>query len=284
MQRLLAHGDVPPPPTWPGVLFEWPFEPLVWVACALALWLYLSGTRRVPSWPAARRASFVAGVGVLAVALAGPVAVYARALFSVHMVQHLLLTFVVAPLIVLGTPLALAARTPLRTRSARLVHSRPVRAVTHPIVAWCLFTLVMWLTHFSPLYDAALESEVLHVVEHALFGAAGLLFWWPLVGLDPGAAGRLGHPMRLLYLLVALPQQSFLGLAVYSAGEVLYPHYESLRRGWGPAPLADQALAGVLMWVIGDVLFIVALVFAVLAWMRHDEREARRIDRRLGLG
>jgi putative copper resistance protein D len=223
---------------------------------------------------------------VIVVALSSPVAEYSHALFSVHMVQHLLLTLVAAPLLVLGSPVALAARSIPRSPRRRLtafVHSRPMAAATTPVVAWSLFALVMWLTHFSPLYDRALDDPLLHTAEHGAYLAAGLLFFWPLAGLDPGAAGRMSHPARLLYLVIALPQQAFLGIAILSATDVLYPHYSALRRTWGPSPLRDQELAGVVMWVVGDMLFLGALVAAVIAWMRHDEREARRIDRRLGV-
>jgi putative membrane protein len=269
--------------SWTEALSQWPREPVVLVVLALGAFLYLSGARRVAGWPRSRTAFFLAGSAVLVVAIASPVAVYTHALFSVHMVQHLLLTLVAAPLLVLGAPVTLAMRAlppTARRRVATLVHARPVAVVSAPLVAWCAFALVMWVTHFSPLYELALSNAAVHHAEHALYLAAGLLFFWPLAGLDPGAR-RLSHPMRLLYLLLAVPQQAFLGLAIFSAGEVLYPHYGA--PGGALDPLADQALAGVIMWVVGDLLFLGALVAAVIAWMRHDELEAKRTDRRLGL-
>lgn len=283
----LAHGTLPPPPDPLNVAAAWTLEPFALAAIALGAVLYVAAGRRLRAWPQRRTACFLSGCAVVAFALLGPIATYAHALFWVHMVQHLLLTMVGAPLLVLGAPLALAMRTmPVRARGrvAAVVHSPPVRALTHPLVAWCAFALVMWLTHFSALYDLALENQAVHLLEHAIYLLVGLLFWWPVAGLDPGAAGRLSHPARLLYLFVALPQQSFLGLAIYSAGEVLYPHYRSLDRPWGPAPLADQGAAGVIMWVVGDGLFLFSLALAAVAWMRHDERDAERVDRRLGLG
>lgn len=283
---VLAHGEMAPRPDGFGVLGRWAFEPVSWLGLALAAWLYVRGSRAVAGWPASRRGCWLAGIAVTALALTSPIATYAHALFWVHMVQHLLLTLVAAPLLVLGAPVSLAVRAlpaPRRRRVTKIVHSRFVGAITTPLVAWCLFALVMWLTHFSPLYDRALEDGAVHLAEHAAFLGAGVLFWWPLAGLDPGAAGRMSHPMRLLYLLLALPQQSLVGLAIYSAGEVLYPHYATVARAWGPSPLEDQRIAGVVMWVVGDMLFLVALVVAVIAWMRFDDREAERIDRRLGL-
>lgn len=223
------------------------------------------------------------GLAAATIALASPIATYEGSVFWVHMVQHLLLTLVAAPLLLLGTPVTLflrASRGPLRDRAIRLLQGRPLRTLTHPVVAWSLFALVMWVTHFSTLYDAALENELLHVAEHSLYMVAALLFWWSVVGLEPGA-GRMSWPARIGYLALAMPQQAFLGLAIYSADAVLYPHYETLQRAWGPDPLDDQRLAGIVMWIGGDFLFLIALVLGVLAWMRADTKEAARLDRRL---
>ncbi|MDQ3767614.1 MAG: cytochrome c oxidase assembly protein, partial [Actinomycetota bacterium] len=223
------------------------------------------------------------GVGTVLLALATPIATYDGILFWVHMVQHLLLTLVAAPLILLGAPVTLALRAaspPARAGMVSILHSRAVRVLGHPLVAWITFALVMWVSHFSPLFNLALENDIVHVVEHMAYLVAGLLFWWPVVGLDPGAK-RLSHPLRIVYLVTALPQQSWLGLAIYSASRVLYDHYRVLERSWGPAPLDDQRAAGIIMWVGGDFLFILALALAISAWAREERREGERLDRRL---
>jgi len=89
------------------------------------------------------------------------------------------------------------------------------------------------------------------------------------------------YPVRLFYLFLALPQNSFLGVALLSAGTVLYPHYVTNLRTWGPSPLADQQLGGVLMWVAGDIAFLVGMAVVIVAWMRHEERRTARLDERL---
>jgi putative membrane protein len=280
---LRAHGNVAPEPSAASVFGAWPFEPLVWLGLGLAAWWYLRAYARVPAYPSVRRLHWLLGLALVAVSLASPVAVYEGSLFWVHMVQHLLLTMVVAPLLMLGAPvtLALRAASPQRRRALlRVLHSRPVRFLTHPVVTWCVFALMMWLTHFTPLYDLALENELVHVAEHLLYVTVACLFWWPVIGLDPGS-NRLGWPGRIGYLVLAMPQQSFLGVAIHQANEPLYGHYATLARTWGPTPLGDQQLAGTIMWVAGDFLFIAALVLAVLAWMRHDQRSTRHLDRRL---
>jgi cytochrome c oxidase assembly factor CtaG len=142
---------------------------------------------------------------------------------------------------------------------------------------------VMVLTHFSPLYDAALENEFMHLVEHGLYLGSALLFWLPVIGLDP-APGRLTPALRLVYLALVLPQQAFLGLAIYSTTELLYDHYQTLDRSWGPSAISDQQTAAVVMWIGGEAIVLLALAISAFAWMRHDDRMAIREDRRLGLG
>ena len=282
---LWAHGPPPARLDALSVLKAWPFDPLLWLAMAALAWVLLRSLRAVPSYPAARRRWLWGGYAVLMVALASPLAAFADWVFWVHMVQHLLVTLVAAPMLLLGAPLALFTRASsprTRRRIARVAHGRVAQALTHPFVAWSSFTLAMWLTHFTGLYDAALANQVLHGVEHVLYLAVALLFWWPVIGLDPGAR-RLGWPARIGYLIVAIPQQSFLGLAIYSSKRVLYANYESLERSWGPAALSDQRIAGMVMWIGGDFVLLACLIATLMAWMRADEREAHRIDRRLGL-
>ena len=232
-------------------------------------------------WPRGR--SWCAGLGLTAlfVAASGPPAVYEASLFWVHMVQHLLLTLVAAPLLVYASPLVLALRAAAPARRAaltRLVHARPVRALTYPLVGWTAFGLVMWTTHFSGLYDAALADELVHGAEHALYLGSALLFWAPVAGAVP--ARRMAPALRVVYLLAAIPVQSFLGLAVYSADTPLYDHYASPDRSWGPAPVDDQKVAGGVMWIGGDVVLLVWTGIAAAAWLKAEEKEGARIDRR----
>jgi len=234
---------------------------------------------RVP-WPRARPA-FLAGLGVLLVALTGPLDAAVTTSFSAHMVQHLLLTMVAAPLLLVGAPLTLALAawpgTPRRTLN-RVLHSAPVRLLANPVVAWAMFFTVLWGVHLTGLYQAALTNQGLHAAEHlALLGTA-LLFWMPIVRADP-VPSRLSHPARILYLFVAMPAMAFLGLVLVSARHVLYATYAQAE-GTARA-LADQRAAGAIMWAGSMVMIVPALAFVMLDWMRADEREAARIDARL---
>ncbi len=267
------------------VLTAWAFDPTMVAALFAAGVLYLHGVRRVrrPDRKLANRAAcFLGGLVVLWVALQSPVDVYADARLSVHMIQHLLLTMVAAPLLVLGAPvtLALRASTPAIRRRVLLplLRSRLVRLLTAPVTAWALFALVLWGSHFSPLYEAALRSSAVHALEHLAYVVGAVLFWAPVAGVDPSPS-RLSHPARLLYLFLAMPQASFLGLAMWGTDRVLYPSYQA---ALGPtAALADQRLAGTLMGSAGMLVMVPALSLVLLDWFRREEREAVRVDARL---
>jgi len=285
-----AHGDGAVEPTVALLIDGWSFDLDLWLPVILMAVVYWKAADRVdgrhpqnpvPRW---RRWAWLAGLAIIVLAIASPISFYDTTLFSVHMVQHLLLTMLAAPLLVLAAPITLLLR--VATPEARqrwilpVLQSRVVRVISHPFVAWGLFAAVMWFSHFSPLFDAALENESLHRLEHLLYLGAGVLFWWPVVGADP-SPHRLKHPGRIFYLGLGMPFSSFLGLVIFSAVTVLYEHYETLQRDWGPTPLQDQALAGGIMWAGGDLVFVIALVLAVAAWLRHEEQEGRREDARL---
>ena len=285
----LAHGPAAPAPTFPDVLLRWAFDPLPLLAILGTGAAYLWATRQVNlAHPANRQPPyrawlFLAGLAALGVALLSPIEAYEGSLFSVHMAQHMLLELVAAPLLLAGAPITLTlrvARPSVRRWLLLVLHSRVVHVLSFPVVAWVLFAAVNWGWHFSVLYDQALENQALHYVQHATFLAAALLFWWPVVAADP-SPWRMPHPVRLLYLFLAMPQNSFLGVALMSAPTVLYPHYVTNLRDWGLSPLDDQALGGVIMWVVGDLCFLAAMMVIVVLWMRHEDRRTERLDRRL---
>ena len=286
--RALAHGPTPPAPEWPAVLLAWTFDllPLAGIVGGAVgyAWLVRRVAQRHPRnlVPRYRHWAWAGGLAAATLALLSPVETYSGTLLTVHMVQHLLLQMVAAPLFLVAAPVTLLLRAVgprSRARILAVLHSWPVRAVMYPLVAWLVFAAVNWGVHLSPLYDAALEDEGLHVVEHVVMFGAALLFWFPVVGADPGP-WRLPYPIRLFYLFLAMPQNSFLGVAILNAGEVLYPHYATVVRDWGPDPLVDQQAAGTLMWVWGDLTFLLAMLLVIVAWVREEERRNARREAR----
>lgn len=287
---VLGHGTTPvDPPTLASLTFGWEPEPIIAGALLLAAAGWLLVIRRVHRFhpehpvPAGRSAAFFAGLATIAVALMSGIARYDTTLFSLHMVQHLLLMMVAAPLLVFSAPVTqlLRAASP-RIRQGWLIpvlHSTPIEALGHPVVAGLTFTVVVWGSHFTPLFNVALEDPGVHDLEHVAFLTAAMLFWWPVIGADP-ARRRMPFPVRSLYLLLQVPVNSFLGMAFVFAPAPLYAHYASLGSPYGITALADQQLAGGIMWLIGDVVFIGAILGIVAAWMRHEERDAPAAERR----
>ena len=266
------------------MLANWPLDPLVLSGLPAAGIVYVRADRRVRGdrrGRPLRRRSFLAGLAVVFVALQSPIDEGAATSFAVHMVQHLLLTMVAAPLLVLGAPvtLALQATTPRRRRRIlSTLRSAPARLLSTPIAAWSLFVAVLWGTHFTALYELTLRSSGIHALEHLVYLATALLFWIPVVGLDPAPAG-LSHPARIRYLFQAMPAMAFLGRVLFSADRVLYPT-NAVVEGASRA-LADQRVAGALMWTGTMFLIVPALGFVLLDWMRADDRAARHVDARL---
>jgi putative copper resistance protein D len=288
---VLAHGPVPAePPTALGLLFGWTFEPTVLLPLLVAalgwIWVVRRIDRRHPANPVPRRRSiaFLGGLAVIAFALMSGIDAYDTTLFSIHMVQHLLLTLVAAPMIALGAPITTLLRvaTPnvRRTVILPVLHSRLVKIVSFPVVAWLIFAGVMWGTHFSPIFDRSLEDPLVHDLEHALYLGAALLFWWPAVGLDP-SPWRMPHPVRAMYVFLQMPQNTFLAVTILNSTVPLYPHYATSIRSWGPTVLQDQQIAGGLMWLCGDILFLTAMGAIVAGWMLHEKRQEVFVDRRV---
>jgi cytochrome c oxidase assembly factor CtaG len=283
-----AHGEAVAAPTFPGVLLAWSFDPLAIALIGAAALVYLRAVREVnaahphspvPGW---RTVAYLGGLAAITVALLSPIERYETALLSVHMVQHMLLQFVAAPLLLLAAPVTLALR--VASPGARgwlltVLHSRLLRVATHPLVAWTAFVAVNWGWQFSPLYDLAAESTLVHYVQHAVYLGVALLFWWPIVAVDP-APRKLAFPGRVAYVALSIPQNSFLGITLMNVQPSLYPHYWTQLRDWGPPFAEDLQIAGAIMWGMGAMVFVVALLLVLGAWMRSEERRTRRTEAR----
>ena len=280
-----THGPTPPELSLQALLY-WAWPPVVTIAVALVGLLWVRATRQVAQehpgnpYPRRRTVSFVAALAFLLLALQSGIERYDTTLFSIHMIQHLILLFPVPILLLQAGPVTLLLRVAAprwRVRILDVLQSRVVGVISHPIVGWTLLVAVMWGTHLSILFDAALEDPLIHDVEHILYLSTALLFWAPIFSVDP-IRHRLRGAAALIYLIAQMPQNSFLGVAIMWSTTPLYPHYVTLQRAWGPSPLEDQQLAGAIMWLVGDALFLAA-IFAVLAALaKSEERPESRYD------
>jgi putative membrane protein len=249
--------------------------------------LYLLGGRARGGTPLRREPlrslSFFAGLAVIVISLDSPIDDYADSLFWVHMVQHVLLLTVAPPLILLGQPWPRMWRAlPLRTRTVlgrTIASSRltaPLRALARPLPAWILFNVAVVAWHVPSAYNATLTSNVVHQLEHAMFFFFGLLFWARVV--DPGPLRpRLVWPMRIVYVSSAMVVSWVLAIALVVVQHPLYAHYAELgHRPGGITALADQQIAGGVMWVLGSVAYTVTLMIGVYRWLAADAAVGQR--------
>jgi putative membrane protein len=226
---------------------------------------YVAGARRVRRWPAWRAGAFLCGLAVVAGALVGLDASAHRTL-SAHMVQHLLLVFAAAPLLVAGSPVALA----LRATGAPARRVLRLGILGHPLAGYVALVATMALTHLTGIYAAALRYPALHAAEHIAYLGAAILFWRPVLGADP-VPGRPGPVGRLLYLMLASGPLSVVGVVMEASTRPWYAPYAA-----HPGALADQHTAGALMWVGGGLALAVITVGAT--WTALQREHARRLE------
>lgn len=266
-------------PSFSALATSWQPAPVVLAPCAFAGGLYALGiVRRPRPWPARRSVAFALGLVTVVVALDSGLDVYADRLASIHMVQHLVLTIIAAPLLAAGAPLRLALGATGGSTRTGLVHvlaSRPARMLSRPLSSWLLFVGVIVGWHLSPLYNLAVRHVLLHDLEHVLLLATAVLFWAQVVGADP-LPHSLGAVGRLLYLLAAMPAMSVIGIWLLVPGALRYPAYAAPARALGVSPLHDQHLAGMIMWGGDAVLGAITLLIACQALLGEERRAAAR--------
>ncbi len=280
------------PPSLGNLLGRWSLDPALTAMLASAGALYLYGVARVRSrrlgsrervgWPVWRTGSFLAGLAAIAVALASGVDRIGDAeLLSVHTVQHMLLALAAPALLLYGAPVRLtlaAGSRATRARVAAVLTAAPARALSRPAVGCALFAVVILATHLRAVFEPALEDPVLHALEHAAYFWSGVLLLAPLIAADPlphppGALARFG------WLMGAMTAMAIPGALLTFAERVSYPFYLAPARALGRSALADEHLAGAIMWVGGGVaMFGLALVLAFAA-MRQEEARQRRRER-----
>jgi putative membrane protein len=276
----LAHGDSA------GAGSAWSSAIAVLALAGAATLLYLAAASARVSWLGRWRvAGSVTGLAVLAVALLPPLDTAAAALFSAHMVQHLLLVVVAAPLLALGRPMptTLAALSPRARRAvSRLRRSTAWQRLSSvsdsPLTAWSLHVGALWAWHVPALYDAALRMPWLHALEHAcLFGTA-LMFWGIVAG--PRGRHRLGVGGGLLYLFSAAMQCGMLGALIALAETPWYDAHAGTTAAWGLSSLEDQELAGLIMWIPASATYLVAILAMVTGWLAGAgaDRRVKRQD------
>ncbi|MFE4173650.1 cytochrome c oxidase assembly protein [Streptomyces sp. NPDC056909] len=279
------------PPFTLGRALEYSPDLFFLIGCLLALALYGWGVlrlrRRGDAWSAGRTVAFVAGVLTVALVMCTKLNDYGMVMFSVHMVQHMVISMVSPILLLLGAPVTLALRAlPVAGRGHKgprelllmVLHSRYARIVTHPAFTIPLFIASLYGLYFTPLFDFLMGSRTGHVAMMVHFLAVGLIFFWPIMGIDPGPH-RPGHLMRMLELFAGMPFHAFFGIALMMASEPMVAAYRDPPGSLGIDALTDQNAAGGIAWAFSEIPSVLVLIALVYQWYRSEQRQARRSDR-----
>ncbi len=212
---------------------------------------------------------FISGLLILFLSLNGPLHDLSDYyLFSAHMVQHLALTLVVPPLLILGTP-GWMLRPALGIPWVNSLAHR----ITGARAAFFIFNLVLTAWHTPPLYNLAMANHDVHIVEHLLFLVSATLMWWPLTSKMPELP-RLAYPGQMLYCFLMTIPMSVVAFTITLADHILYPAYAYAPRIWGITPMVDQAAGGLIMWVPGTLFFLIVLSIVFFKWVGADSDEA----------
>lgn len=287
-----GHGtmmDLPPFTLSRGL--EFGGDTFFLVGCVLALVLYGWGVlrlrRRGDGWPVGRVVAFALGVLSIALVMCTKLNDYGMVMFSVHMVQHMVISMLSPILILLGAPVTLTLRAlPAAGRGRKgprellvaLLHSRYMRIITHPAFTIPLFIASLYGLYFTPLFDTLMESKAGHIAMMVHFLAVGLVFFWPIMGVDPGPH-RPGYVMRMLELFAGMPFHAFFGISLMMASEPMVSAYEHPPASLGIDALSDQNAAGGIAWAFSEIPSVVVLLALVYQWYRSEQRQARRKDR-----
>ncbi|MFD8568896.1 cytochrome c oxidase assembly protein [Streptomyces sp. NPDC059639] len=289
-----GHGmdgmDLPPFTLGNGL--QWSADPFFLVGCLLALALYGWGLvrllRRGDAWPVGRTISFVVGVLTIGLVMCTKLNDYGMVMFSVHMVQHMVISMLSPILLLMGAPVTLALRAlPVASKRGSkgprelllmLLHSRYMKIITHPAFTIPLFIASLYVLYFTPLFDFLMGSQVGHLAMMVHFLAVGVVFFWPIMGVDPGPH-RPGYVMRMLELFAGMPFHAFFGIALMMASTTMVGTFENPPASLGLDPMSDQTAAGGIAWAFSEVPSVLVLLALLFQWKKSEERQARRKDR-----
>ncbi|HXG92888.1 MAG TPA: cytochrome c oxidase assembly protein [Blastocatellia bacterium] len=261
----------------------WGFEPVVIVCLALSAWLYIRGVRRLWRESSAGRgirkweaACYAGGWFALFIALVSPLHPMGRVLFSAHMTQHEVLMLVAAPLLILARPLiAFLWALPIgwRRKAGELSKARAFqsawRAITNPLAAWAIHAAALWVWHAPALFQATIDNEWVHTLQHLSFLGSALLFWWAVIH---SRRGLMNYGAAVLYMFTTSVHSGVLGALITFASALVYPAYSNTTQSWGLTPIEDQQLGGLIMWIPAGLVYIFAGLMFFVGWLRESER------------
>ncbi|HXW83472.1 MAG TPA: cytochrome c oxidase assembly protein [Candidatus Binataceae bacterium] len=251
-------------------------HPSIWIGTSLLMAAYLVACAAKKRRPSRRQAAwFATALGVILIAHGELDELADRRLFVMHMLQHLVQSFVIPPLLLLGTPDWMLR--PLVRPILPLV-----RTLTNPVLAFLLFTLLFVTAHFPPVFDHMCRDENFHIALHLMFMGTGVLLWWPLLSPLPELP-RLAYPMQILYLFLLMIPMTAVAAPITLASHVIYPWYLEGPHAWGLGAMEDQIFGGLLMW-IGQGTYLMFVFTAIFyRWASHDDRDSPELAQTFAL-
>ena len=216
-----------------------------------------------------KAASFALGVMLMFLSLVSPLDVGADRLLSLHMLQHVFLTTIGPPLVLLGLPDAMLR--PIFSNASVL---KVARVALHPVATGAIMIVNMWFWHVPPVYDLAVRNLEVHILMHFAFMGSGLLFWWPVI--QPSRLlPAVGDGAKLLYLFATGMPMALLAMLFFASNGVIYDYYEQPTRLWGISPMDDQQIAGLVMGALGEAASFAAITILFFRFLDREEAEAR---------
>ena len=259
---------------------RWTIHPSTVIGLAVLGALYLWRARRPPAgetppsgW---QKLAFFAALFSIFVSLNGPLHDLSDSfLFSAHMVQHLVLTLLMPPLLLVA----------LKGWMLRPVLDVPVlgallRRATSPIACFATFNVVVAAWHLPVLYNTAVDNHGIHILQHLMFMAAAVLMWWPYLSPLPELP-RLSYPGQMLYSFLMVIPMSIVSIYIAMADEILYPAYASAARVWPISPMQDQMIGGLIMWIPGGLFFYGVMSVVFFKWVSRgagDDTASAQVD------
>ena len=276
------------------ILLSWSWRPEIILSLVLAATIHLMGRWRlkqrgggevIAPW---RTVAYLGGLAVLWLALMSPIDVLSSQYFFMHMIQHLLLVMIAAPLLLIGNPMPImlwGLPSTLRMEIGRWLRPgatfrRVVAAVTTPGLVWLYFVIAVVGWHDPNAYGATLESDIVHDLEHLSFFGTAILFWWHVIGVAPRLHKKLSKGVRIGYTIAAVVPNAITGIVISFASEPIYTYYETVPRLGSMTVMQDQMLAGTIMWIPGSMMYLLAALILVARVVREEEEKQALPDNR----
>jgi putative membrane protein len=274
-------------PTFQTFVTTWDIRPevvfvqLVFGFLYIMGWLRLrrKGAKLANGW---RMVSYLSAQALFSIALMSGVDVYQYFLFFIHMIQHFLLIMFVPVLLFWSKPLPIifwglphgARRQVGQLLGKKGPGRRILNELSTPGTVWLVFTCVLWLWHDPNAYSAATENEFIHDLEHIGFFTGGMLLWWQITGSAPLVQKKRSYVVRLIMVGLAYFQNLILGIGISMYGKPIYPHYQNVPRMWGISVISDQTAGGLIMWLPGGMMYLIAALVLIGYMIQDSERQA----------